>query len=130
MSFYNTRTGGYIIDCVNCGSPDCRGCNVYTLAEALRQGKLDWAMNENRSIRIENLNMYHALAAEGRLITLPCSPGTPVYVVRGTYPYDNLNIAVERFMKSHEGAWGVRVFPTFEEAEAAQKKLLKGGGKV
>ena len=38
------------IDCRNCDSPNCKGCNIYTLATMLNAGKFDCLMNANRSI--------------------------------------------------------------------------------
>ena len=38
------------IGCRNCSSPDCRGCNVYTLAMMLSTGKFDCLMNGNRCV--------------------------------------------------------------------------------
>lgn len=38
------------IGCRNCDSPDCKGCNIYTLAAMLGAGKFDGLMNGNRSI--------------------------------------------------------------------------------
>lgn len=40
------------IGCRDCTSPDCRGCNVYDLEQALKTGKLNWMMGENKRIRI------------------------------------------------------------------------------
>lgn len=40
------------ISCKHCGSPDCRGCNIYRLEQMLDAGKLDPLMNENRVIQI------------------------------------------------------------------------------
>ena len=42
------------IGCRECTSPDCRGCNVYDLEQALKTGKLDWMKGENNRIRIPN----------------------------------------------------------------------------
>lgn len=52
MSIINSQ-GGYVIDCRECDSPDCRGCNIYTLAAALGQGKFDWMMDEKHTINPE-----------------------------------------------------------------------------
>lgn len=38
------------ITCRNCSSPDCRGCNVYTLAMMLSTGKFDCLTNGNRCV--------------------------------------------------------------------------------
>ena len=38
------------IGCRNCGSPDCKGCNIHTLATMLNNGKFDCLMNGNRSV--------------------------------------------------------------------------------
>jgi len=38
------------IECRNCDSPDCKGCNIKTLETMLKSGKLDCLMNANRSI--------------------------------------------------------------------------------
>jgi len=47
------------IGCRECTSPDCRGCNVYDLEQALKTGKLDWMMGENKRIRIPNKPPVH-----------------------------------------------------------------------
>ena len=49
MSIINT------IGCRECDSPDCSGCNIYTLACALAKGKLNWAKGEHNSIDEEML---------------------------------------------------------------------------
>lgn len=38
------------IECKSCKNPRCDGCNVFTLSTALRQGELDWMMDEKRGI--------------------------------------------------------------------------------
>lgn len=38
------------VGCRNCDSPDCHGCNMYTLSRMLNSGKFDGLMNGNRSI--------------------------------------------------------------------------------
>lgn len=38
------------IGCRNCSSPSCKGCNIYTLATMLENGKFDCLMNGNRSV--------------------------------------------------------------------------------
>jgi hypothetical protein len=45
-----------LIDCRECDSPDCRGCNLYRLAEALQQGKLDWMKDEKNGIRVPDMS--------------------------------------------------------------------------
>ena len=40
------------IDCRNCEAPNCRGCNVYILEQALKSGRLDGLKGENNTIRI------------------------------------------------------------------------------
>jgi hypothetical protein len=52
------------IDCRNCDSPNCKGCNIYTLATMLNAGKFDCLMNANRSINpaadvVEVVHDYH-----------------------------------------------------------------------
>ena len=49
MSIINT------IGCRECDSPDCSGCNIYTLACALAKGILNWAKDEHNSIDEEML---------------------------------------------------------------------------
>ena len=39
------------IVCKRCESPDCKGCNIFRLAQMLERGKLDGLMNENRAIQ-------------------------------------------------------------------------------
>ena len=38
------------IECRNCDSPYCDGCNIHSLATMLRNGKLECLMDNNRSI--------------------------------------------------------------------------------
>lgn len=38
------------IGCRECDSPDCKGCNIYTLERALKAGKFDWMKNGNNAI--------------------------------------------------------------------------------
>ena len=52
------------IGCRNCDSPDCHGCNMYTLSRMLNSGKFDCLMNGNRSINrfadvVEVTSGYH-----------------------------------------------------------------------
>ncbi len=54
MSIINSQ-GGFLIGCRECDSPDCRGCNIYRLARALEQGKLDWAKDDHNGIDEEML---------------------------------------------------------------------------
>ena len=39
-----------LIECRECTSPYCQGCNLYILSRALRDGKFDSLMNENRLV--------------------------------------------------------------------------------
>ena len=41
------------IKCRHCESPDCRGCNIYTLVAALERGYFDSLMDGKRAICIE-----------------------------------------------------------------------------
>ena len=41
------------IKCRHCESPDCRGCNIHTLAVALEHGYFNSLMDGNRAIHIE-----------------------------------------------------------------------------
>ena len=38
------------IECRNCESPDCKGCNLKNLETMLKNGKFDCLMNGNRCI--------------------------------------------------------------------------------
>lgn len=38
------------IECKNCDSPNCNGCNIHTLAEMLHSGKFNSIMNDKHSI--------------------------------------------------------------------------------
>lgn len=38
------------IECRNCNSPNCKGCNIKTLETMLKSGKFDCLMNANRCI--------------------------------------------------------------------------------
>lgn len=40
------------IGCRDCDSPSCRGCNIYTLATALRAGRFNSLMNEGHAVHI------------------------------------------------------------------------------
>lgn len=51
------------IKCRGCLSPDCRGCNIYTLAAALERRHFDSLMDENRAIHI-NLNVREIKSGE------------------------------------------------------------------
>ena len=44
------------IDCRECDAPTCAGCNIYTLATALGQGKLDWMMDEKHCVHVPDRN--------------------------------------------------------------------------
>lgn len=46
------------IKCRHCESPDCRGCNIHTLAAALERGYFDSLMDGNRAIHI-NTDIKH-----------------------------------------------------------------------
>ena len=52
MSIINSQ-GGFLIDCRECDSPDCRGCNIYRLARALEQGKLWFLTREEAEKAME-----------------------------------------------------------------------------
>lgn len=39
-----------LIECRDCDSPHCDGCNIYTLAMMLHRGELDCLMDEHYSI--------------------------------------------------------------------------------
>ena len=43
------------IECRNCTSPSCKGCNTYTLSQMLHYGKFDCLMNENRAIHFADV---------------------------------------------------------------------------
>lgn len=43
-----------LIECRECTSPRCRGCNIYILSSALQDGKFDSFMNENHLISVPN----------------------------------------------------------------------------
>jgi hypothetical protein len=52
------------IDCRECDAPDCRGCNIYRLAEALQQGKLDWMKDEKNSVRVPVMSRPFTVSAQ------------------------------------------------------------------
>ena len=56
------------IGCRNCDSPDCHGCNMYTLSRMLNSGKFDGMMNGNRSINpfADVVEVKHGRWVEGR----------------------------------------------------------------
>lgn len=69
-----------IIGCRECDSPDCLGCNVYTLACALAKGKLNWARDEHNSIDEEMLAAPNEEPAElfpdrSKCVELDLEPG-------------------------------------------------------
>lgn len=41
-----------LIGCRSCDSPNCKGCNIYTLDEALRKNHFNLLMDEHHSIHI------------------------------------------------------------------------------
>lgn len=41
-----------LISCRHCDSPTCRGCNIYTLANALTIGRFDKLMDAHHAVRI------------------------------------------------------------------------------
>ena len=43
------------IECRDCTSPSCKGCNTYTLSMMLHHGKFDCLMNENRAIHFADV---------------------------------------------------------------------------
>ena len=49
-----------LIECRECPSPVCRGCNNYILATALREGKFD-VFKENGTVRIEKIPAVDAV---------------------------------------------------------------------
>ena len=74
MSIINT------IGCRECDSPDCSGCNIYTLACALAKGKLNWAKGELNSIDEERLAAPNEEPAElfpdrSKCVRLDLEPG-------------------------------------------------------
>lgn len=54
MSIISSQ-GGFLIGCRECDSPDCRGCNIYRLAEALGQGKLNWMMDKKHCVHVPDM---------------------------------------------------------------------------
>lgn len=57
-----------LIECRNCVSPYCDGCNIYTLATMLREGKIDCLMDEHHSISIDPED----LRPKGRWVVSGC----------------------------------------------------------
>ena len=53
------------IGCRECDAPTCVGCNIYTLAVALGQGKLDWMMDEKNSVRVPVMSKPFTVSATG-----------------------------------------------------------------
>ena len=47
------------ICCKDCDDTKCDGCNVYVLAMALSEGKLDALLNEHHSIDLNRLKNYN-----------------------------------------------------------------------
>ena len=47
------------ICCKTCDSQRCDGCNIYVLANALNECKLDKFLNEHRSIDLNLLKNYN-----------------------------------------------------------------------
>ena len=66
------------IECRNCNSPKCDGCNIYTLATMLHKGKLDCLMDEHRSIVISP----EILRPKGKWELVECNVDCDVIAVR------------------------------------------------
>ena len=47
------------ICCKDCDDTNCDGCNLYVLATALHEGKLDMLLNEHHSIDLNLLENYN-----------------------------------------------------------------------
>ena len=54
------------IECRNCDSPYCKGCNLKNLEMMLNNGKFDCLMNENRCI---NTSSDVVLVRHGHIVT-------------------------------------------------------------
>lgn len=60
----------YRIACKDCDSPCCLGCNVYTLWQALRQGRFNGLMDEHHTIHISTgvVEVYVARIVSGSVL--------------------------------------------------------------
>ena len=59
------------IVCKECTSPDCHGCNIFRLAQMLKNGKFNAFMDENRRIKVE---MSEGTAMRSKWIKMKFSP--------------------------------------------------------
>lgn len=83
-----------LIGCRTCTSPDCKGCNVFTLYKALEAGKFDALMSENHSLHDSDFDILE------RDRWIPCTERMPEnqpdysecapleYVITGNTDYD------------------------------------------
>ena len=96
-----------------CNNPNCQG---------------DCIKCYRFSTILQNLAHYEDLEEQGRLITLPCAVGEPIFEVqKGSIVQHSLsrNWRIVRYLD--EGIFGEIAFTTKEEAEA---KLAELGGKA
>ena len=74
------------IECRNCDSPNCEGCNILTLAKMLHDGKFDCLMDANHSVDrfadVEPLR-HGRWNADGRCTA--CGGHAPFYAMSREY---------------------------------------------
>lgn len=64
------------IECRECTSPSCKGCNTYTLSLMLHHGKFDCLMDGNRSIHSADV----VPVVHGRLVLRTVSDVTSTFM--------------------------------------------------
>lgn len=99
------------IECRNCDSHDCKGCNLKNLETMLNNGKFDCLMNENRCINPA------ADVAPVRHGPCPyCDAKTNDFIsINQTVEYSGIEIALNR-----QGMLRVRVYESGQETFTAQ----------
>lgn len=63
------------IGCRECTSPDCRGCNVYDLEQALKTGKLDWMKDAGSRVRVPDTPPRRPAKEGSKIVELDLDPG-------------------------------------------------------
>ena len=59
-----------LIRCRDCDSPNCKGCNVYILEQALHYGNLDGLKDGNKTIRIPTAGVRENVRGEWEQVTV------------------------------------------------------------
>lgn len=114
-----------IIECRDCESKNCYGCNILTLAEMLNSGAFDGMMDE-----------HHSIIPAAKVVEAPCDIGDVFWRIDPVGKQVD-RVKVSGLTKKANGTWKIRitcyygvyeivpseigkhVFRTEEEAEAA-----------